>query len=103
MQINQTVLMSDALNFSATQAINPYYGDPLVNTSVAAAEHEAIAELLSQAGVAVQQVPSPTESQDGVYTANWALVRGNKAVLASLPNVRKAEETYAYSYYSVAF
>lgn len=87
--------MSDALHFSATQAINPYYGDPTVNTSAASAEHAAIATALAQAGVKVMSVPSPVDSQDGVYTANWALVRGNKAVLARLPNVRKAEEAYA--------
>jgi len=40
-------------------------------------------------------VPSPTDSQDGVYTANWALVRGDKAVLARLPSARKTEEAYA--------
>ena len=87
--------MSDAQNFSAEQAINPYYGDPHVNTSAATREHESIAELLAQAGITIQQVPSPTDSQDGVYTANWALVRGDTAILASLPNVRKAEEEYA--------
>lgn len=95
MPFNQTVLMSDALHFSAEQAINPYYGDPHVNTSNATQEHNAIAQLLTQAGVAVTRVPSPTDSQDGVYTANWALVRGDKAILAALPNVRKAEEAYA--------
>lgn len=93
--MNQTVLMSDALHFSAEQAINPYYGDPTVDVEKASNEHTAIAELLTQAGVAVTQVPSPTTSQDGVYTANWALVRGDKAVLAALPNVRKSEEAYA--------
>jgi N-dimethylarginine dimethylaminohydrolase len=93
--INHTVLMSDALHFSAEQAINPYYGDPTVNTDAASAEHAAIAGALTEAGVKVVSVPSPTDSQDGVYTANWALVRGDKAVLARLPNVRKAEEDYA--------
>jgi N-dimethylarginine dimethylaminohydrolase len=95
MTFNRTALMSDALHFSAEQAINPYYGDPVVHTDVASREHSAIADLLTQAGVSVIQVPSPVDSQDGVYTANWALVRGDKAVLARLPNVRKAEEAYA--------
>ena len=87
--------MSDALNFSAEQAINPYYFDSHTNTSVAQTEHDSIRAALEQAGVTVITVPSPTDSQDGVYTANWALVRGNKAVPARLPNVRKAEEAYA--------
>ncbi|OYX40966.1 hypothetical protein B7Y94_05820 [Candidatus Saccharibacteria bacterium 32-49-12] len=93
--INQTVIMSDTLNFSAEQAINPYYADPSVDHNLAAAEHAAIYDGLTEAGVRVIKVPSPVGSQDGVYTANWALVRGDKAVLARLPNVRKVEEDYA--------
>lgn len=93
--INNSVLMSDALHFSVEQAINPYYTDPVVDTNVACAEHAAIAAALTEAGVKITLVPSPIDSQDGVYTANWALVRGNKAVLARLPNVRQSEEAYA--------
>ncbi|MGV9002122.1 MAG: dimethylarginine dimethylaminohydrolase family protein [Candidatus Saccharimonadaceae bacterium] len=95
MKINRTVLMSDALNFSAQQAINPYYFDSHTNTNAAQAEHDAIRLALESAGVNVVRVTSPNESQDGVYTANWALVRGNRAIPARLPNVRKAEEAYA--------
>ena len=95
MRINSSVLMSDALNFSAMQAINPYYFDSATDTSKAQAEHDAIRGALEAASVTVHTVPSPTDSQDGVYTANWALVRGDMAVLARLPNVRKAEESYA--------
>lgn len=95
MKINTTVLMSDALNFSAQQAINPYYFDSHTDTSVAQAEHDGIRQALESAGINVVKVASPIDSQDGVYTANWALVRGNKAIPARLPNVRKAEEAYA--------
>lgn len=95
MQSNKTILMSDARNFTAEQAINPYYFDSSTNTAKAQAEHEAIRQALTEASVKVITVDSPTDSQDGVYTANWALVRGNKAVLARLPNVRKSEEAYA--------
>lgn len=93
---NSRVIMSDASNFRADEAINPYYhqGD-VVNTDGAVAEHTTIRDLLREAGVEVIQVPSPTDSQDGVYTANWALVRGNKAVMSRLPEVRKAEEAHA--------
>jgi N-dimethylarginine dimethylaminohydrolase len=93
--INRTVLMSDALHFSAEQAINPYYGDPSVDTQKATSEHDAITDALSTAGIVISKVASPVDSQDGVYTANWALVRGDTAVLARLPDVRKAEEQYA--------
>lgn len=95
MKINRTVLMSDALNFSAQQAINPYYFDSHTDTATAQTEHDAIRAALESAGVTVLSVPSPRDSQDGVYTANWALVRGNKAIPARLPSVRRAEEAFA--------
>ncbi len=95
MKINRTVLMSDALNFSAEQAINPYYFDSHTDISLAQSEHDGIRSALLSAGVEVVTVTSPKDSQDGVYTANWALVRGKKAILARLPNVRKAEEAFA--------
>lgn len=87
--------MSDANNFSIEQHINPYYGENKINNKKAINEHAAIQKLLSDAGIKIIKVPSPINCQDGVYTANWALVRGNKAILASLPNARKAEESYA--------
>ncbi|MFZ1301929.1 MAG: arginine deiminase-related protein [Candidatus Microsaccharimonas sp.] len=93
--INQTVLMSDALHFSAEQAINPYYSDSHTDTNKAQAEHDAIQQAFIEAGVKVIQVPSPSTSQDGVYTANWALIRNNKAIIARLPDVRKTEEDWA--------
>ncbi len=94
-RINRTVLMSDALHFSANQAINPYYNDQNVDISKALHEHIAISTALSSAGIIITSVPSPLESQDGVYTANWALVRGDTAILARLPDVRRAEIGHA--------
>lgn len=93
--INRTVLMSDAQHFSAEQAINPYYNDQSVDLPRAISEHHSIARALTTAGIAITIVPSPIDSQDGVYTANWALVRGDTAILARLPDVRKTEEAYA--------
>lgn len=93
--INRTILMSDAQHFSALKAINPYYGDQNVELAKAVNEHHAITQALSYAGITIAAVPSPIDSQDGVYTANWALVRGDTAILARLPDVRKAEEQYA--------
>jgi N-dimethylarginine dimethylaminohydrolase len=92
---NATILMSDARHFSTKQPINPYYSDETPNIAYAEKEHSSIKQLLESAGVTIIQVPSPSNSQDGVYIANWALVRNNKAVLARLPNARKAEEAYA--------
>ena len=93
--INTSVLMSDANNFSTDLPINPYYHHTPLDLTAARAEHSMIHKLLVQAGIEVTKVASPVDSQDGVYTANWALVRGDKAVLARLPNARKAEEAYA--------
>lgn len=93
--INKTVLMSDANHFSTKQPINPYYHPVLVDYEKAKKEHQIIYELFIQAGIKVIKVPSPIDCQDGVYTANWALVRDKKAVLARLPNARKSEEDYA--------
>jgi len=87
--------MSDALHFSAKQAINPYYFNTSTDAAAAQQEHDSIKAALEKAGVIVLATPSPQDSQDGVYTANWALVRGNVAVLARLPDVRKAEEHHA--------
>jgi len=94
-RFNNSVLMSDADHFSTDQPINPYYVDSPVNLAQAIKEHATIHDLLINAGINVVKVASPIDSQDGVYTANWALVREGKAVLARLPNARKAEEAYA--------
>lgn len=92
---NTHVLMSDTRAFSTNLAINPYYGNAAPDLSKVAAEHATIRQLMENAGITVTQVPAPLGSQDGVYTANWALIRGKKAVLSRLPDARKAEETYA--------
>ena len=94
-RINRTILMSDTMHFSTEQAINPYYNDQPVDLSKATSEHYSIAQDLSAAAITIIVVPSPDDSQDGVYTANWALVRGDTAILSSLPDVRKGEQSYA--------
>jgi len=94
-KINQNILMSDAKNFSNEQPINPYYHVESIDCDKAATEHENIRHLLMIAGANVTTVPSPINCQDGVYTANWALVRGDTAVLSKLPNARQAEQEYA--------
>lgn len=95
LEINATVLMSDACNFSTKQPINPYYISSTINCEKVIQEHEQIQTALSQAGIKIINVPSPTHCQDGVYTANWALINGNTAVLANLPNARQDEQMYA--------
>jgi N-dimethylarginine dimethylaminohydrolase len=66
-----------------------------IDLTEAAAEHGRIRTALESAGVTVHKVAPPADCQDGVFTANWALVRGDKAVMARLPNARKGEEPYA--------
>ena len=94
-RINTTVITSSAEYFSNDQQINPYYHEESVDVAGAVREHETIGQMLTSAGVTVRKVDVTPDSQDGVYTANWALIRGKKAVLARLPNARKAEETWA--------
>lgn len=88
--------MSGADFFDDNSAINPYMqaGVP-VDKAIAHSEHEGIKRAFEQAGITVIQVAPPINCQDGIYTANWALVREGKAVLARLPNARKGEEAYA--------
>ncbi len=93
---NRTVLMSGAAFFNDTYAINAHMDAAVpVNVPQAAAELASIKLALEQAGTKVIQVSPPEYCQDGVYTANWALCRGESAVMSSLPNVRKKEEPYA--------
>lgn len=93
--INDHVLMSDT-SFFSVEELNPY-SDKNVQPDAdeSASEHRLIRESLVSAGVHVVQVKSPEGCQDGVYTANWALIRGDTAVMARLPNLRQAEEPYA--------
>lgn len=88
--------MSGVDYFDNGQAINPFMVQAeAINLDEARSEHTAIKKAFESAGIKVLQVPPPTDCQDGVYTANWALVRGGKAVMARLPSARKAEEAYA--------
>ncbi len=91
--------MSGAEYFSDSAAINPYMDASVpVDVHLASQEHSAIRLALEGAGVAVTQVPPPENAQDGIYTANWALIRGDTAILARLPNAREVEEAYAERY-----
>jgi N-dimethylarginine dimethylaminohydrolase len=92
--INQRLLVSDAEHFSIAEPINPYYGESALDQNRAIAEHQNIVDQFRNYGIEIQQVASPSTSQDGVYTANWALIRNNQAVLSRLPGPRRTEETY---------
>ena len=88
--------MSGADYFDDTFAINAYMNSHVpIDRTAAMAEHAAIKEALESAGVTVLSAPAPANCQDGVYTANWALCRGDEAIMSSLPNKRKSEEPAA--------
>lgn len=94
--INTTVLMSGADYFGDDDAINVLMDARIpVDVEQAKNEHAQIKSALEQAGVTVKQVVAPPGCQDGVYTANWALVRNGKALMSRLPNKRQPEEAYA--------
>jgi N-dimethylarginine dimethylaminohydrolase len=94
-KINHKVLMSSAEYFSVEE-LNPYSNQKnQPNVKLAQQEHQKIAQALETAGVEVINVKSPKNCQDGIYTANWALIKGNKAMLSNLPNKRRAEQPHA--------
>ncbi len=96
MKINQKVLMSGAEYFDDHDAINAYMDDHIpVDVAKAVAEHTAIREAFAEAGIEVVKIDAPKDCQDAVYTANWALISGRKAIMANLPNKRQNEEPYA--------
>ena len=98
-QINTKVLMSGAEYFSDQFAINALMNSAIpVDQAMAVAEHTSIQKALESIGVQVVKVAAPPDLQDGVYTANWALVRGENALMSRLPSKRTGEEAYAENY-----
>ncbi len=94
--MNRTVLMSGADYFDDQSAINVLMNDQVpVNVAAATLEHKSIQQALESAGIKVIKIDPPKNCQDGVYTANWALVKDGKALMSRLPNSRKPEEAYA--------
>lgn len=95
-QINSTVLMSGVDHFDDQAAINPFmHAEIAVDRTKARSEHDNIRAALESAGIHVLQVAPPPGCQDGVYTANWALISGDTAVMSVLPNARRGEQAYA--------
>ena len=88
--------MSGADYFDDRFAINSYMDDSEpVDVAKAVSEHAQIMEAFKEAGIEIVRAEVPKDCQDGVYTANWALTRGKKAVLANLPPSRMPEQKYA--------
>jgi N-dimethylarginine dimethylaminohydrolase len=91
---NGRVLMSGAQFMTNASPINVYMHDEPFDQAKAIAQHESIKHALQAAGVEVVSIAPPADCQDGIFTANWALIRGKKALLANLPTVRKPETVY---------
>ena len=93
--INQKLLVSGADFFADDYKINPYYSETQIDRTKAQNEHSILIDCFKKASIEVIKVNPPKDCQDGVYTANWALVRNGTAIMSSLPQARKAEEPYA--------
>ena len=93
--INQKLLVSGADFFADDYEINPYYNKDKIDVKKACAEHAEILDCFKKAGIELVKVDAPVNCQDGVYTANWALVKDGVAVMSRLPQARKEEEPYA--------
>ena len=94
-QINRTVLMSGPKYFSVME-LNPYSKqDNQPDPVQAAIEFATVKAAIEAAGINVVKVDEPEDCQDGIFTANWGLCRGDTCILSSLPGPRKAEEPYA--------
>ena len=93
--MNTELLVSDAVHFRIDYEINPYmHTDVQPDPAAATAEHQAIVAAHLAAGRRVEHVASAPECPDMVFTANAAVVRGDRAVLGFPPPERKAEISY---------
>jgi len=94
--VNSELLVSDAHHFRVDYRINPYMDTAVQPDAVAAAaEHQAIVAAHLAAGRKIEYLPSAPECPDMVFTANAAVVRGDRAVLGRPPAERAAEIPYA--------
>jgi N-dimethylarginine dimethylaminohydrolase len=92
--------MSGAESFGVLELNPQSHQENQPDLAQARAEHASIRQALEDAGTTVIQVDPPQgpNCQDGVYTANWALIRDDTAVLANLPAPRQGETPFAEKY-----
>jgi N-dimethylarginine dimethylaminohydrolase len=91
-QSHRRLLMCSAKHFRIDYEINPYmHADVQPDPAAAAAEHDTIVAAHLAAGRTVEFVDADPACPDMTYTANAAAVRGDRAVLATLPPERAAE------------
>lgn len=93
--MNSELLMSDAAHFRVDYEINPYmHTEVQPDPAAVVVEHDAIVATHLAAGRKVEYLPSAPECPDMVFTANAAVVHGDRAVLGRPPAERKAEIPY---------
>jgi N-dimethylarginine dimethylaminohydrolase len=93
--VNTDLLVSDTRHYRIDYEINPYMSVGLQpDPERAAAEHHSIVDAHRAAGRAVEYLPSAPECPDMVYTANTAVVVGDRAVLGRPPGPRLPEIPY---------
>lgn len=97
LQFNQQVLMSGAEFMSNALPINPYMdaSEPF-DVDKAIAQHNGIREALQSIGIEVIKRDAPAGCQDGIFTANEALLGldEKKVLMARLPKGREQETPY---------
>lgn len=96
-QFNSQVLMSGAEYMSNALPINPYMDpDEPIDIAKAIEQHTGIWRALEGIGIEVIKLDAPADCQDGIFTANEALLGiDNKTVLmARLPKGREQETPY---------
>ncbi|WP_457147557.1 dimethylarginine dimethylaminohydrolase family protein [Mycobacterium sp. URHB0021] len=88
--------MSDTRHYRIDYEINPYMSvGSQPDAAWAATEHESIVTAHRRAGRTVEYLSSAPECPDMVYTANTAVVIGDRAVLGQPPGPRRPEIPYA--------
>ena len=93
--MNTKLLVSDTCHYRIDYEINPYMSIGLQpDPRRAATEHNSIIAAHRAAGRAVEYLPSAPECPDMVFTANTAVVAGDRAVLGHPPGPRLPEIPY---------
>lgn len=84
------------VDYFSVEELNPYSDQSnQPDIELSRREYSLLQDAFIDAGIEIVSVDIPRGCQDGVYTANWALCRDNKAVIANLPGPRKKESATA--------
>lgn len=97
MLFNQHLLMSGADYMSNALAINPYmHSDQPFDVAKAMQQHAGIMAALQGIDIKITKVDPPKDCQDGIFTANEALlgVDNTTMLMGRLPRGREAETPY---------